>query len=314
MSDMSGVASAAATIPPAWRVWMRAVRVFSFTASVIPVLIGSAFALTAESFDTALLPLILVASVLCHAGCNLANDYFDHRKGTDDGSSLGIGGVIQAGWLSPQEVRGGMIACFGLATATGLVVLGLSTWWLGLLAVSSLLAAVLYTGGPRPLGYHALGELTVWLFMGMGIVCGTYVAMTERLTQEVVIGSLGISALVAAILHANNLRDFEPDRVAGKRTLAHVIGWEWAVREFLILIAASYLLTILLVMVWPENWPVALTVLTAPAALALMRSIRSTTDANALNLAVRGTASLHFRFGLMLTIGLVIRAALEQLI
>jgi 1,4-dihydroxy-2-naphthoate octaprenyltransferase len=150
--------------------------------------------------------------------------------------------------------------------------------------------------------------------MGMGIVCGTYVAMTERLTQEVVIGSLGISALVAAILHANNLRDFEPDRVAGKRTLAHVIGWEWAVREFLILIAASYLLTILLVMVWPENWPVALTVLTAPAALALMRSIRSTTDANALNLAVRGTASLHFRFGLMLTIGLVIRAALEQLI
>ena len=102
------------------------------------------------------------------------------------------------------------------ATVLGLIILALSTWWLLALALPSLIVAVLYTGGPRPLGYMALGEVTVWLFMGMGIVCGTFIAMTGRLTWEVAIGSLGISSLVAAILHANNLRDFDLDRSAGK--------------------------------------------------------------------------------------------------
>jgi 1,4-dihydroxy-2-naphthoate octaprenyltransferase len=309
---MSSVASAAA-IPSPWRVWMRAVRIFSFTASIIPVLVGSAFALARDAFDLAVSPLILVACVLCHAGCNLANDYFDHRKGIDDGASLGIGGVIQDGWLTADEVRGGMIAGFALATAAGLVVLGLSTWWLAILAVPSLLAAILYTGGPKPLGYHALGEVTVWLFMGMGIVCGTFVAMTERLTWEVLVGSLGISALVAAILHANNLRDFESDRAAGKRTLAHVIGWEWAVREFTLLVVIAYLFTALLVVLWPANWPAFAVAATIPAARNLVRAVRTAGDAAALNMSVRGTAALHFRFGLLLTAGLVVRAALEQL-
>jgi len=292
---------------------MRAVRIFSFTASVIPVLVGSAFALAGGAFDLRVFPLILVACVLCHAGCNLANDYFDHRKGIDDGASLGIGGVIQDGWLTADEVRGGMIACFALATAAGLIVLGLSSWWLVLLAVPSLLAAILYTGGPKPLGYHALGEVTVWLFMGMGIVCGTFVAMTEHLTWEVLVGSLGLSALVAAILHANNLRDFESDRAAGKRTLAHVIGWEWAVREFTLLVVIGYLFTLLLVALWPENWPALAVAITVPAARNLVRGVRTATGAGALNVLVRGAAALHLRFGLLLTSGLVVRAALEQL-
>ena len=151
--------------------------------------------------------LIALACVLCHAGCNLANDYFDYRKGIDDSDSIGIGGVIQDGWLTAEQVRNGMIACFVTATILGIAILALSTWWLLALAVPSLLAAVLYTGGPKPLGYIALGESTVWLFMGMGIVCGTYVAMpTPDLGGAV--GSLGISALVAAILHANNFRAF----------------------------------------------------------------------------------------------------------
>jgi 1,4-dihydroxy-2-naphthoate octaprenyltransferase len=292
---------------------MRAVRIFSFTASITPVLIGSAFALADRTFAIALFPVILIACVLCHAGCNLANDYFDHRKGIDDANSIGIGGVIQAGWLTPAQVRAGMLACFVSATALGLIVLAASTWWLLVIAIPSLLAAILYTGGPKPLGYLALGEVTVWLFMGMGIVCGTYVAMAERLTWEVASGSLSISALVAAILHINNLRDFETDRAAGKRTLAHLLGWRNAVREYAGLVISAYIFALLLVVLWPHNWPVLIALTTLPAAIALVQMVRTNIDPRSLNAGVRATARLHFQFGLLLTCGLVIRSVIERL-
>ena len=257
---------------------MRAVRVFSFTASITPVLIGSAFAVVDRTFSPVLFPMILIACVLVHAGCNLANDYFDHRKGVDDETTVGRGGVIQDGWLTAEQVRNGMIASFALATVIGLLILALSSWWLLLLTVPSLLAAIFYTGGSRPLGYISLGELTVWIFMGMGIVCGTYVAMTEDLTWEVVIGSLGLSALVSAILHVNNIRDFDTDRAAGKRTLAHVLGRSGAVREFTTLIVAAFVFTGLLVLIWPANWPTIAVLAVAPSALAVSRLVRSHTD------------------------------------
>lgn len=305
--------AAAPPRPATHRVWMRAVRIFSFTASITPVLIGSAFAVVDRTFSPVLLPLILVASVLVHAGCNLANDYFDHRKGVDDETTIGRGGVIQDGWLSAEQVRNGMIAVFSVATGLGLVILALSSWWLLLLTIPSLLAAVLYTGGSRPLGYISLGELTVWIFMGMGIICGTYYAMAESLTWEVAIGSLGLSALVAAILHANNIRDFDSDRLAGKRTLAHVLGPSGAIREFTILIVLAFAFTVLLVLCWPANWPTLAVFAVTPAAYTVVQIVRTKRDVPTLNTAVLLTAQLHFRFGLLLTAGLLVRALIDRL-
>ncbi len=292
---------------------MRAVRLFSFTASITPVLIGSAFALADREFSPLLFPLILLACVLVHGGCNLANDYFDHRKGVDDETTVGRGGVIQDGWLSVADVRNGMILAFGVATLLGIAILGLSSWWLLLLTIPSLLAAILYTGGSKPLGYIALGEATVWIFMGMGIICGTYYAMAENLTMEVVIGSLGLSALVSAILHVNNIRDFDTDRAAGKRTLAHILGPSGAIHEFTILIVGAYVFAALLILIWPKNWPTAVVVATVPAALHVVRLVQREREREPLNVGVRLTAQLHFRFGLLLTCGLLIRALIDRL-
>lgn len=295
------------------KVWMRAVRLFSFTASITPVLIGSAFALVDHAFRPGVAVLVLLACVLCHAGCNLANDYFDFRKGTDREMLLGRGGVIQDGWLTPNQVRIGMAVAFGLATALGLIVLSLSTWWLLLLAIPCLIAAVAYTGGPKPLGYMALGEVTVWLAMGMGITCGTYVALTRELTWEVVVGSLGISALVAAILHVNNLRDFESDRAAGKTTLAHLLGWAKAVRELNLLLIGAYVFALATVAMDLANWPVLIVFVTVPAARAIATRVETDPTPPSLNGAVRLTAQLHFRYGLLFAAGLVIRAFIERI-
>jgi 1,4-dihydroxy-2-naphthoate polyprenyltransferase len=220
--------SAGLTVPPRatpsrWRIWLQAVRYFSFTASAIPILIGSSLALVDREFDALLFLVMLAASIACHAGANLANDYFDHVKGIDTPESLGPSKVIQQSLLTPAEVRRGMIVAFAIATVLGLVIVAQTGWQILALALASLGAAYFYTGGPKPLGYIALGEITVLVFMGPVMIGGAYYVLAERLTWEVILASLPIGSLVAAILHANNVRDVDLDRRAGKVTLATLL-------------------------------------------------------------------------------------------
>jgi 1,4-dihydroxy-2-naphthoate octaprenyltransferase len=129
----------------------------------------------------------------------------------------------------------------------------------------------------------------------------------------VTFGSLGLSALVAAILHVNNIRDFDSDRAAGKRTLAHVLGRSGAISEFTTLVLGAFGLSVLFVLIWHENWPTGLVLLVVPAALQVIQLVRGSTDVGVLNTGVRLTAQLHFRFGLLFAAGLVIRALIERL-
>ncbi len=107
----------AAARPSQLKIWLQAVRVFSFTASIIPILAGSALALVDRGFSWWLFLVMLAASVACHAGANLANDYFDHTKGIDTNESLGPSKVIQTGLLTPAQVKRGMGVAFALATS-----------------------------------------------------------------------------------------------------------------------------------------------------------------------------------------------------
>jgi 1,4-dihydroxy-2-naphthoate polyprenyltransferase len=299
--------------PDSWRVWLQAVRVFSFTASVVPILVGSALAIYDRSFSLWLCLVMVLASVACHAGANLANDYHDHRRGIDTAESLGPSKVIQQGLLSPAAVKRGMIVAFAVATLLGLVVVFATGWEILLLALASLAAAYLYTGGPKPLGYVALGEATVFLFMGPVMVGGAYYVLAERLTWPAVVASLPVGLLVAAILHANNVRDIELDRAAGKVTLATLLGRRRAAREYDLLVFGAYLATLLLVAVEPPLWPALLTLATLPIATRLARIEATATEPRDLNLVLRKTAGLHLRVGLLLTLGLLIAAAIDRL-
>jgi 1,4-dihydroxy-2-naphthoate octaprenyltransferase len=203
-----------------------------------------------------------------------------------------------------------MIVAFALATAIGLAIVAATGWPVLVLALACLGAAYLYTGGPKPLGYVALGELTVFLAMGPGMVGGAYYVLIGRLTWVAIIASLPIACLVAAILHANNIRDLEPDRAAGKVTLATQFGRRAANVEYAILVGTAYPLVLVLIAVAPRLWPVVLTTLSLPAALALTRGVFVAGDERALNVVLRRTAGLHLRFGLLLTAGVVSGAVL----
>ncbi len=295
------------------RIWLQAIRIFSFTASVIPILVGSALALYDRECDLPLFLLMLVASVACHAGANLANDYFDHARGIDTPESLGPSKVIQLGMLSPAQVKRGMVVAFAIATVLGLLIVTQTGWVILALALAILAAAYFYTGGPRPLGYIALGEVTVFIFMGPVMILGAYFVLTESLTWTSFLVSLPVGLLVALILHANNVRDIDLDRAAAKTTLATILGRRGETYKYWLLAGGAYVAILVVLVVTPALWPIAIVAATIPLAARLCRNVASGSDAPALNRVLRATAGLHLRFGALLTLGLLIATVIDRL-
>ena len=294
-------------------VWWRAARPWSFTASLVPVLLGACIAASESTLDIGLLALTLLGAVAIHAGTNLVNDYYDHRKGGDAAQALGIGGAIQRGELTPRQVLLGGLACFGVGSAIGLYLVSVAgpfIFWLGL---ASVLVAFFYTAGPFALAYVGLGEVAVFLFMGPAIVVGTYFVQTQQVGPGVVLAALPVGFLVAAILHANNLRDLELDRRAGKRTLATLLGRAGARLEYYALLGGTYLSLLLIVAAGIAPWPTLVCLVTLPLALRLVRTAAAETEPHALQPVLRQTAQLHMRFGALLVLTWAASLALAPL-
>lgn len=301
-----------ASHPSLWQIWFRAVRPWSFTTSTIPVIAASALALFDHALDPLALVVMLLASMLTHAGCNLANDYYDHRRGIDTSAVHGPSGVIQRHWLRPGQVLGGAVVSFALATLLGLWIVAMAGWPIFWLALASLAAAYLYTGGPAPLGYLALGEVTVFIFMGPGMVGGAYYVNTGRVTAPALLLGVAIGFLAAAILHANNVRDIDRDRRKGKRTVAILAGRRGSTIEYAVLLALTYACVVAMIVIQSGVWPVVVVGATIPSALRLCRQIATGQTTADLNLVLRKTAGLHLQFGALAIAGLLVATVLER--
>jgi 1,4-dihydroxy-2-naphthoate octaprenyltransferase len=288
--------------------WFMATRPFSFTASTVPVLLGTLLAARDGVFNVGRFTLVVVASVLVHAGSNLVNDYFDHVNGADKPAALGRGGAIQRGVIHPRAIFYFGLALFAIATALGLWIVALVGWPILLFALPSLAAAYFYTGGPKPLGYVALGEATVFIFMGPVMVLGSFYVQAERLSWPAALLSVPVGLLVTAVLQANNIRDIADDTDAGKRTLATYIGRNWANREYLALVFGAYAVLAALALGGALPAGALIAFLTLPRAIEITRIILRRDEARALNAALRQTAGLHLQFGLLVSAALLASA------
>lgn len=295
-------------IPESLHNWYMATRPFSFTASIVPVLVGTFLAADEGSFNVAMFVLVIAASVLVHAGSNLVNDYYDHVKGADAPHQYGRGGMIQRGLIAPRAIFIFGLVLFGIATAIGLLIVYLVGWPVLLFALPSLAAAYLYTGGPKPLAYVALGEVTVFIFMGPMIVVGSYYVQTEMVSWSAFLLSVPIGLLVTAILQANNIRDISDDTEAGKRTLATFIGHKWAVREYVILVFGAYVTMAAIALGDLAPIGIILVFLTLPRAIELVRIVSRRAEARTLNSVLRRTAGLHLQFGVLVSVVLLASA------
>ena len=293
------------TRPGPIRTWVLAARVPTLPAAVVPVLVGSAAAWSAGAFRPWPFLAALLASLLIQIGTNLANDYFDFRKGADTGERLGPVRVTQSGLVPPGTVRNAAMLTFGLAALIGLYLVAAGGWPILVIGVFSIAAGVLYTGGPWPLAYHGLGDLTVFLFFGLVAVVGTAYLHTQAIWPVTFVYALPVASLVTAILVVNNLRDIDTDRAAGKRTLAVRLGRQGTRVEYVALVAVAYLVPLV---TWlatgAPRWS-WLPLLTLPLAVKLIRIV-STQEGRPLNAALAGTGRLHLVFGVLWALGIAL--------
>ena len=201
--------------------WIAGARPKTLPAAIAPVLVGTSFAGYNASFLHTLLALTVALAL--QVGVNYANDYSDGIKGTD-ADRVGPMRLVGSGAASADAVKKAALISFLIAALAGLILASRTSWLLVILGAICILAAWTYTGGPKPYGYQAMGEVSVFIFFGVVATVGTYYVQTESVSREVLLASFAMGALACAILVLNNLRDLPKDEMAGKKTLAVVMG------------------------------------------------------------------------------------------
>lgn len=290
--------------PASFRAWLMAMRPRTLPVSIGPVLVGTSVAYVEGSLRVGPAIAAGVGALLLQIGSNFANDVFDFEKGADTEDRIGPPRATQLGLLTPTSLKRGMFAVFALAMLVGVYLSTVAGPVIIVVGLISIAAAIAYTGGPWPLGYHGLGDVAVFLFFGLVAVVGTTFVQTGSLPILAWLCAVAVGGLATAILVVNNLRDIETDRVAGKRTLAVRLGRGGARLEWALLVAAAYGVPIVLWLGFGRTPWVLLPLVSIPRALRLFGVIQSTEEGPALNDALAATAQLGFLFSLLLALGL----------
>ena len=290
---------------PKYQAWLLASRPKTLPAAVSPVIIGCAVAFAEHSFRFGPAFAAFLGALFLQIGANLANDVFDFEKGADQHGRLGPMRVTQAGLLSPNEVKIGMWITFALAAICGIYMTLVSGWFILLIGALAILAAIAYTGGPFPYGYKGLGEIFVFIFFGFAAVCGTYYAQTKTISQLAVLSSIPVGLLIVAILVVNNVRDYDSDKAANKRTLAVRFGLQWARQEFVSIVVLAFVMIVLLSISDIATPWLLLTWLSLPLVFSTSNSILNQRG-KILNKTLAGTGQLTLVFSLLYAVGLML--------
>jgi 1,4-dihydroxy-2-naphthoate polyprenyltransferase len=288
-------------------IWLMAARPRTLPAAVAPVLVGTALAATEGTFKWLTFLAAMIGALFIQVGTNLSNDYSDARRGADTEDRLGPVRVTAGGLVPPRQVLVATYVAFGVAVLAGVYLIATAGWELLLVGAASILAGVLYTGGPRPYGYEGLGEVFVFLFFGVVAVSGSYFAQVEHVSWEALVLAVPVGLLAAAILVVNNVRDLETDRRAGKRTLAVRLGRGRARALYAGMVYGAFVCV-------PLPWLLGSDVLSAwlllalaalPLAVPAVRTVRTRTDGPSLNGALAGTGLLQLAFCALLSAGIL---------
>jgi 1,4-dihydroxy-2-naphthoate octaprenyltransferase len=296
----------AVAAPSGFRIWLMAARVRTLPAAVAPVLVGTALAGYQHVFHPLRFIAALVGAVFIQIGTNLSNDYSDARRGADAEDRLGPVRVTAGGLVPPRQVLIATYLTFGVAVLAGVYLIAVAGWQLLLVGAASILAGVLYTGGPKPYGYEGLGELFVFLFFGIVAVAGSYFVQTEHLIWEAFALEVPVGLIAAAILVVNNFRDIDTDRRAGKRTLVVRLGRERTRALYAMIVYGAFILAPVTWVFGPLKPWVLLPWLMLPMAAGVVRIVRNHTDGPSLNRALAQTGILQLAFCMLLSAGLLL--------
>jgi 1,4-dihydroxy-2-naphthoate polyprenyltransferase len=294
------------TSPNPVRIWVMAARPKTLPLGVAPVFVGTALAGYLHIFHPLRFVAALLGSVFIQIGANLSNDYSDAHRGADTEDRLGPVRVTAGGLVPPRQVLIATYVTFGLAVLCGAYLIAVAGWQLLLIGVASIIAGVLYTGGPRPYGYEGLGEVFVFLFFGIAAVAGSYFAQVRDFSWESLVLSAPIGLIAAAVLVVNNTRDIDTDRRANKRTLAVRIGRERSRKMYATMVLIAYPIALIPWLFGPLRAWLLLPLLTLPLAAGVIRIVSTHSDGPSLNRALAKTGQLQLFFCVLLSVGLLL--------
>lgn len=288
---------------PKWRIWWLASRPKTLSATIAPVLVGSAVAYSESGFDFFAALAALLVGLLIQVGTNFYNDYADFTRGADTAERLGPMRVTQSRLLAPQTVRWAAILTFTMAGLIGVYLIWLAGWPVALIGLAAILAGLAYTAGPWPLAYNGLGDLFAWIFFGFVAVCGTAYVQLRQVPFLGWMGGLTLGAMITALLAVNNIRDIETDRSAGRRTIPVIFGRNGGMLEYGFCLSVAYLTPLFIFVTFQKHLWYLLPILTLPEAIRLFRFIQVTEGRN-LNKALAGTARLVLWYGVFMAMGI----------
>lgn len=285
--------------------WIIASRPKTLLAAVVPVMVGSALAISMKKFFLPYSLVALLCSILIQIGTNFTNDLYDFLKGSDTIKRKGPRRVLAAGLISVKEMKLAIILVFGLTFVLGLYLVysvGLLILWVGII---SIFAGIIYTAGPFPLAYNGLGDLFVFLFFGIVGTMGTFYLHSQEICVLSLIVSIPVGALITNILVVNNYRDIKEDREANKKTLAVLMGRIFTRWQFILLMILSYLTSIILDLRFNFSYWIYLPFITIPLSVILIKMLY-TLEGEELNKTLELSAKFAGLFGLLFSISLML--------
>ena len=303
-TTLAAPGSTGAERPSMVHIWVMAARIRTLPAAVAPVLVGTSLALGAGVFHPLAFVAALLGAVFIQVGTNLSNDYSDARRGADTEDRLGPVRVTAGGLVPPKQVLIATYATFGLAVLCGAYLVAVAGPGLIAVGAASILAGVLYTGGPRPYGYEGLGEVFVFLFFGVVAVAGSYFVQVQELPWQAFGCAVPVGLLASAILVVNNVRDIDTDRRAGKRTLAVRLGRERTRALYTAMVTGAFASAPLLWALGMSPW-LLLSWAVTPLAVGVVRTVSRRVDGPALNGALARTGALQMLFCVLLSAGIL---------
>jgi 1,4-dihydroxy-2-naphthoate octaprenyltransferase len=282
--------------------WIEGARPRTLPAAISPVLVGTGAAAYLDGFVWWKALLALGVALALQIGVNYANDYSDGIRGTDE-NRVGPLRLVGSKVATPGQVKTAAFTCFGVGAVLGVILCATSNWWLLVAGAASLIGAWFYTGGRKPYGYRALGEVSVFLFFGLVAVLGTTYVQAETLSWTALAGAVSVGSIACALLVANNLRDIPTDTTTGKRTLAVVLGATRSRQLYAALLALAFLLAAVSALATP--WAL-LALIALPLAIKSTRVVLSDAVGPALIPVLKDTGLTELVYAVGLAIGLTL--------
>lgn len=301
MSDLAQAHSSPGPI----KVWWLAARPKTLTAATVPIAVGTALAYTHGKMQPLAALMALLGALFIQIGTNFANDLFDFKKGTDTEERLGPMRVTSAGLVKPNQIAIATALSMTMAFVCGIYLIVVAGWPLLAVGLISIFCGIIYTGGPFPLAYNALGDVFVFLFFGIVATVGTYYVQALALDPMAFFYACQVGALGTAILIVNNLRDIVTDKKSRKITTAVLMGPKATRAFYVLMVTFAYLVPVIGVVALGSPLTVLLAWLSLPLGIKAVRALYAS-EGVALNPVLGQTAKLQLVSGLLLALGIAL--------